>query len=141
MFTFTAVNFSSDQAQESINAAIEEVVRIEKLISSWDTASETHLINKNAGIKPVVVQKELFDLIYRSKKVSRLTDGMFDISFASIDKVWDFKSNYESVPDSVIIAKSVEKINYENIILNNCLACYANTDYCTACLNSFDALL
>ena len=118
VFSFTAVNRTAEQARGSTISALDEVIRIEKLISSWDKNSETHQININAGIKPVEVSLELFNLIERSIKVSKLTNGLFDISFASIDKVWDFKHDYVNVPDSTLIFNSIEKINYQNILLD-----------------------
>jgi thiamine biosynthesis lipoprotein len=117
-FEITAVSADSILAWNSINAAIEEIRRIEKLISSWDPNSQTSKINRNAGIKPVIVDSELFELIKRSKKVSELTGGMFDISFASIDKVWKFDDSMTQIPTEEEIAASVSKISYENIILN-----------------------
>ena len=117
-FEFIAVSDDSIKANKSIQAAISEVKRIEKLISSWDPASQTSLINANAGVKPVKVAAELFNLIKRSKKVSLLTNGIFNISYASMDKVWKFDGTMTEFPDSAIIASSVSKINFENIDLD-----------------------
>ena len=88
-FSFTAVHDTWEGADLAIRAGIQEVSRIESIISSWSSTSETSEVNRNAGIKPVKVSKELFDLIYRSKKISELSNGYFDISFASIDKAND----------------------------------------------------
>jgi len=101
-----------------LNEAVNEIIRLEKMISSWDLNSQTSKINKNAGIKPIRVNKELFNLIKRSIRISKLTDGFFDISFASIDKVWFFNKSLTKLPSSEAIKKSVDKINYKNIILN-----------------------
>ena len=117
-FEITAVSADSILAWNSVNAAIEEITRIEKLISSWDPNSQTREINRDAGIKPVAVDSELFELIRRSKKVSELTGGMFDISFASIDKIWKFEGSTTQLPSKKEITASVSKINYENIILD-----------------------
>lgn len=117
-FEFIAVCDDSIKADKSIDAANSEVKRIEKLISSWDQASQTSLINANAGIKPVKVAAELFNLIKRSKKVSLLTNGIFDISYASIDKVWKFDGTMTEFPDSAMVESSVSKINFENIVLD-----------------------
>ncbi len=117
-FSFTAVHESSDEAWHAIYAGIEEVSRIEALISSWSTTSETHAVNMNAGIAPVKVSKELFDLIQRSKKISELSNGYFDISFASIDKVWKFDGSTVAIPSDEALAASVSKINYNNIVLD-----------------------
>jgi thiamine biosynthesis lipoprotein len=117
-FVFKAVSESPELAEASIAKAIAEVVRIEALISSWKENSETFLINKSAGKKPVKVSEELFKLIERCLKVSSLTDGFFDISYASVDKIWDFQQTYSSLPDSALVKASVEKINFQNIVLN-----------------------
>ncbi len=117
-FVFTAVSNNKEVAWEAIIAAKKEVIRIESLISSWDEDSETHRINVNGGIKPVKVSSELFQLISRCLKISKLSNGFFDISFASIDKVWDFDKDYKTLPSTERIAESVAKINFKNIILN-----------------------
>jgi len=101
-----------------IDLAVDEIVRIEKLISSWDANSQTTLINKNSGIKPVKVDKELFELIQRAIKVSELTKGAFDISYASMDKVWKFDGSMTQKPSAEAIKKSIERVGYKNIILN-----------------------
>ncbi len=106
-------------AEKAIADAINEIKRIENLISSWDPNSQTSAINRNAGIKAINVDRELYDLIYRSKKVSALTEGIFDISFASIDKIWRFDGTMKKMPDASEMLKSVELINYNDIILNS----------------------
>ncbi|MFQ5485277.1 MAG: FAD:protein FMN transferase [Desulfobacterales bacterium] len=118
-FEITAVSDNEKLARKSIDAAIDEITRIEKVISSWDANSETSEVNRNAGIQPVEVSQELFDLIRRSKKVSKLTRGIFDISYASMDRIWKFDGSMNSVPDSADVASSVAKIGFNNIILDS----------------------
>jgi thiamine biosynthesis lipoprotein len=117
-FAFTAIHQDRAKAKQAVSAAIEEVKRIEKLISSWDSESESSKVNTNAGIEPVPVSAELFNLIDRSLKISKMSNGSFDISFASIDKIWTFDGREITAPDESIIKASVEKIGYENIILD-----------------------
>ena len=118
-FSFTAVHDNEHVAIAGVEAGINEVVRIERLISSWDSGSQTTLINNNAGKTPVQVNEELFFLIRRAKKVSRLTEGLFDISFASIDKVWNFENfNENRIPNKTALVESVKHIDYSKIILN-----------------------
>ncbi len=117
-FDITVIENDSVTAHKYIDTAINEIKRIEKIISSWDTHSETYKINKNAGIKSVKVSKELFDLIERSLVISKLTDGAFDISYASMDKIWKFDGSMAEMPSKESITKSVEKVGYDNIILN-----------------------
>ena len=99
-FEITAVANTDTIAWSAIQAGIDEITRIEKLISSWDTASQTSEVNRMAGIQPVVVDKELFGLIYRAKKISRLTNGAFDISFASMERIYSFNGEDHDLPDS-----------------------------------------
>ena len=117
-FEFVAVHENKQHCDQALETAVEEVRRIEQLISSWNKNSETSTINKNAGIQPVVVSEELFNLIERSKKVSQLTKGAFDISFASLDPIWTFKNQEVQAPDSMSVQASVRKIGFENIILD-----------------------
>ena len=117
-FEITIVEKNDSEANRLINIAIKEISRIESLISSWDKNSQTTLINYNSGIKPVKVDTELFNLISRSIKVSNLSQGAFDISYASLDKVWFFDKKMQKMPSDDQIANSVAKVGFENIILN-----------------------
>ena len=117
-FEFTAIGESLEDCDLAIKKAIDEVDRLEKIISSWDPNSQTSEIVINAGIKPVKVELELFNLIERSIKVSEITEGAFDISFASIDPIWKFEGQEEVMPDSSRIKKSVSKIDHKKIHLN-----------------------
>jgi len=117
-FDISVVAIDSIKAQEHINIAITEIKRIENLISSWDKNSQTSEINNNAGIKPIKVSKELYNLIQRSLAISKLTDGAFDISYASMDKIWKFDGSMKVMPSKEEINKSVSKVGFTNIILN-----------------------
>jgi FAD:protein FMN transferase len=113
---------SSDElwAQECIDAGVNEISRIEKLLTTFNDQSQTYLINENAGIEPVVVDKEVFDLIRRSIKISELTQGAFDITYGSIDKsLWNFDTSMTSLPDRETAKAMIRLINYKNIVLDD----------------------
>lgn len=117
-FDISVVSSSEEQANTFIEEAITEINRIEKMISSWDSSSQTSLINKNAGIKPTRVDGELYQLIERCLQLSKITDGAFDISYASIDKVWYFDKPMTKLPSQESIENSVRKVGYQNILLD-----------------------
>ncbi len=117
-FDISVVDIDSVSAYEDINIAKNEILRIEKLISSWDASSQTSMINANAGIAPVKVDKELFDLIQRSLAISKITDGAFDISYASMDRIWKFDGSMSRMPSEKDISNSVLSVGYQYIILN-----------------------
>lgn len=118
-FEVTVVADDARLGNQYIDMAVEEISRIEKLISSWNANSETTKINNNAGISPVKVNPELYALIERANTISLLTDGAFDISFASVDKLWKFDGTMNQMPDEQIIISSVKLVGYENIVLNS----------------------
>ena len=117
-FEITVVAPNEEIGYINIDEAVSEIERIEKIISSWDKDSETSLINKNAGIKPVKVCRELINLIERSIKISEITDGAFDITYASMDEIWRFDGTMDKVPSQERIEKSVSKVGYQKIQLD-----------------------
>ncbi len=117
-FDFTVVADNDTKANEYIDIAINEIIRIENLISEWIPATQVSKINQNAGKQPVKVDRELLELTERAMLFSKISNGAFDISFASIDKIWKFDGSMTQVPDAEAIKKSVEKIGYENIIID-----------------------
>lgn len=117
-FDITVVASNEKEGNKYIDSAIFEIARIEKLISSWDVNSETSLINKLSGIKPIKVDKELFDLIERSIAISTLTNGAFDISYASMDRIWNYDGTMREMPSEEKISSSIKKVGYQNIIID-----------------------
>lgn len=118
-FEITVVASAEGWAYERIDEAVNEIKRIEILLTTYNEDSETNLINRNAGIKPVIVSDEVFNLIERSIRISSITQGSFDISYGSIDKrLWNFDKTMTSLPDKSTAKKMVRLINYRNIILD-----------------------
>jgi len=106
-------------ANEMIALAVEEIKRIEYLLTTYSTTSETYFINENAGIAPVNVSSEIIGLIERSINISRITQGAFDITYGSIDKsLWNFDKNMKTLPDEATARKMVQLINYRNVIID-----------------------
>jgi thiamine biosynthesis lipoprotein len=118
-FEITVVSNDEKWTHEKIGLAVDEIKRIEKLLTTFDENSQTNLINKMAGIEPVRVDPEVFELIKRSLKISGVTDGAFDITYGSIDKrLWNFDRTMTSLPDAETAKQSVRLINYRNVLQN-----------------------
>jgi thiamine biosynthesis lipoprotein len=119
-FEFTAVNPSLEACQEGVAIGVEEVKRIEKLLTTFSEESVTALINKHAGLEPIHVPDEVFYLIERCQRISNITQGAFDITYGSVDKsYWNFDTKMTRLPDLKESAKAVKLVNYKNIILNS----------------------
>ncbi|MEG0760292.1 Thiamine biosynthesis lipoprotein ApbE precursor [Chryseobacterium sp. MOF25P] len=118
-FEITVVSDDENSANLHIDAAIDEIQRIEKLLTTFNDESQTNLINRNAGMKSVKVDWEIFDLIERSLRISKITDGYFDISYGGIDKsFWNFDKEMKELPNTELIKEHLKLVNYQNIILN-----------------------
>ncbi len=117
-FEITVVATDSVQANQFVNMAFDEVTRIEHLISDWIPTTQISKVNQQAGISAVKVDLEVFELVERALKISKLTDGAFDISYASMDKIWKFDGSMKTMPTEEAIKKSVAKVGYEYILLD-----------------------
>jgi FAD:protein FMN transferase len=119
-FEISVVSDDEAWAEERINMAVDEIRRIEQILTTFKEDSETALINQNAGINPVKVSEEVFRLVERSKRISEITQGAFDISYGSIDKrLWNFDKDMTTLPDPKLAKQMVRLINYRNIILDS----------------------
>ncbi|MEN2412350.1 FAD:protein FMN transferase [Flavobacterium mesophilum] len=118
-FDITIVGKDSLDAEKNIDEVIAEITRIEKLISDWKPDSQVSEVNQNAGIKPIKVDREVFELTQRALKLSEITNGGFDVSFAAMDRIWKFDGSMTEMPSAEAIKKSVEKVGYKNIILDS----------------------
>lgn len=121
-FDITMEANDSLTAEKYIDESIAEIERIENLISEWRPQTQISEVNRNAGIKPVKVDKEVIRLIQSGIYFSKLTDGAFDISIVAMDKIWKFDGSMTAMPSAEAIKKSVEKVGYQNIEMDTIAA-------------------
>jgi len=115
-FEITVVCGREEEAMARIGEAVAEISRIEKLLTTFNEESQTNLINRNAGIAPVQVDKEVFDIIQRSKKISDVTQGAFDITYGSMDKkLWKFDKTMRALPVAETARKPVHLTTYRKV--------------------------
>ncbi|MBC6699382.1 FAD:protein FMN transferase [Hymenobacter puniceus] len=118
-FTFTAVSDDDSLAWRAVRAGIREGQRIDRLCSYWDSTSQITQINRAAGLRPVVVDQEVYDLIQRTLRLSTLSDGAFDITFAGGEKIYKFdKQEHAALPDPATVQASVRRIDYRKVLLD-----------------------
>ncbi len=118
-FDISILAKDSLSAEQNIDEVIAEITRIENLISDWKPTSQVSQVNQNAEIRPVKVDREVFELTQRAIRFSEITNGGFDISFAAMDRIWKFDGSMTEMPSAEAIKKSVEKVGYKNIILDS----------------------
>lgn len=118
-FDITVVAETTAEANEQIDQAVAEIRRIEELISEWMPASQVSEVNRNAGIRPVKVDRELYELTHRAVGFSGLTGGAFDISIAAMDRIWVFDGTMDQLPSAEAVRQSVDRVGYQFIELDS----------------------
>jgi FAD:protein FMN transferase len=118
VFDISIVAQDSVQANEYIDRAVDEIDRIESLISEWRPETQLSEVNRKAGIRPVKVDREVFELTQRAIDYSIMTGGAFDISIAAMDKLWRYDGTILEMPTPEAVRKSVEKVGYLQIVLD-----------------------
>jgi thiamine biosynthesis lipoprotein len=118
-FEISVVSEEENIANKNIKLAVDEISRIEQLLTTFKPDSQTNQINNEAGISPVKVDLEVFQLIQRSIRISEISQGAFDITYGSLDKrFWNFDTQMKSLPNAEDAKKSVSLIDYRNVILD-----------------------
>src|SRR6202048_3254404 len=102
--------------EASIDAVMAEMRRIDELMSHYKPESELSSINQHAADAPVVVDKELFDLIKLSTHYSEITEGAFDITYASVGYLYDFPHHVH--PSEAQIKAALPAVNWRNMLLD-----------------------
>lgn len=105
-----------DKGNEAIDAVMAELRRIDNLMSHYKPESELSQINEHANERPVQVDKELFDLIKLSTHYSQITEGAFDITYASVGYLYNYPKHIH--PTEKQIEQALPAVNWRNMLLD-----------------------
>lgn len=108
---------SNSQARHCSNLVFDEMKRINKLMSPYLEQSELFQINRNAANHSIKISDELFDLIETALSYSELSEGAFDITFASVGFLYDYRNKLK--PTQKEIDQSLSAINFRHVKLND----------------------
>lgn len=103
-------------ADRSMDSVMAEMHRIDRQLSPYKADSELSLVNDRAADEAVVVSDEMLMLLERSLYYSRISDGAFDISFASVGRFYDYREGRQ--PDQETLESHLPAIDYRAIELN-----------------------
>ena len=103
-------------AELLIQAVIDEMNRIDQSMSPYIATSELSKVNQQGYINPVMISDELFTLISQAQSIAELSQGAFDITYASIGYQYDYRNKHK--PEQLEIDKALPAINYQSIVLN-----------------------
>jgi thiamine biosynthesis lipoprotein len=119
----TVIEVTVDAAAEGEARAVfssvdRELRRIEGQMSEWLDTSPVSAVNRAAGEGPVKVPKELFNVISAALKVSEISGGAFDITWASMRGLWDFRPGHERKPRPEEVKARLGLVDYRAVVLD-----------------------
>ena len=104
------------KAESAIDAVLDEMRHIDESMSTYKPTSEVSQVNGNAANGPMKISKELFDLLVTAKEYSVITDGAFDITYASVGYMYDFRKHVH--PDEAQIGQALPAVDYRHVLLD-----------------------
>ena len=106
----------SDTARQGVETVLQEMRRIDAGMSPYIETSELARLNVSAQRRPFKTSKELFSLVQRSLDFSELTGGAFDITFASVGFLYDYRNKIR--PGETQRERAADLINYRKLALD-----------------------
>ena len=113
---FWLANPNKAQEQKLIQLVEQEMFRIDQQMSPYKKESELSTVNRDAAKKPINVSEELYNLLKSANRISEMSHGSFDITYASIGYQYNYRDKKR--PNQSSIDKALPAINYHSIILN-----------------------
>ena len=113
---FTTETLNEAAVRAALGRAYQEILRLEGLMTTWREDSEVSRINAAAGKEAVAVSDETFEVIAKSLWIAKLSEGTFDITFASMGDLWKFdEDKVMAIPPAAAIEKARKKIDYRKV--------------------------
>lgn len=116
-FELIVVEKDQHTAALRLHEGIEEIRRIEGLLTEFNAASQTSRLNQHAGSNAVTVDPEVYQLIQRSIRLSALTQGAFDISSGTLKTLYNFKERGHHLPHPASVSAALKRVGYRKIRL------------------------
>lgn len=105
-------------AADASTAALDLVDQLEDQLSAFRPKSELSRINAIAAHAPVPVESRLFELLALCARLSRETQGAFDITSSPLSRVWGFHDRNGRVPDDLDIATARDLVGMHHVGLD-----------------------
>ena len=104
------------QGEAALRAVMAEMHRIDRAMSPHKADSELSIINRDAATRAVAISGEMVRLIRRAKEFSQLSGGAFDITYASVGHLYDYRAQVR--PSDAAIGRAREAIGHRHLLLD-----------------------
>ncbi len=117
---FSTRDLDASRVHALFQAATDEIVRLEKLMTTWDPASEISRVNAAAGSRPIAVSPETFDVVREALHASAISEGTFDITFETLHGLWKFDQDLDPHPPTADqVREHVRYVGYKHVKLDS----------------------
>jgi thiamine biosynthesis lipoprotein len=118
LVTITVAAVNEVEATSAIDAGMEEIRRLDRMMSIYRDDSEITQVNLAAGKRPVKVSAEMIEAVEAAARASELTNRAFDITVGPLVVLWQMKLKEGKVPTDAEIARIKKLVNYKNVVVN-----------------------
>lgn len=117
--TFSIAAWGSDRGTlaATVESALEEARRLDRLLSNYRPESEWSAVNRSAADRDVTVSQELFDLLAACVRYSEQSEGTFDITVGPLMRVWGFYKGTGRMPHRSEVRTALARTGYKNLAL------------------------
>src|SRR5947207_9747484 len=117
-YSIAVYGYDRIKMEAAVDAAFDEVRRLDDMLSNYKPESEWSAVNANAAERPVKVSPELFQLLSACLEYSRAGEGAFDITVGPLMKVWGFYKGSGHLPHRAEVAAALTRVGYRHILLD-----------------------
>jgi thiamine biosynthesis lipoprotein len=118
VYSIVAYARDPDRAKPALEAAFDEVDRIDRFASLYKRDSALSQLNAASGGGSIPVDRELFDLIAEAMTYSQVSAGAFDVTVGPLMRAWGFLDGDGRVPSAKELALARERVGYRHISLD-----------------------
>ena len=105
-----------EKGEHLMQQSLERFHQVDEQMSPYKADSELSRINTEAYRHPVTVSANLFALLQKSLQLSYLSHGAFDMTYASVGYLYDYRAG--KMPDDKTIGENLSGINYRAVKLD-----------------------
>lgn len=116
-FELIATGDNTDIIEQRLSIGVNEIQRIENLLTEFNDSSITGQLNAQAGLHALPVPAEVYGLLQRCQHLSQVTQGAFDITAGALKRLWRFKEKGFQWPAPSAIANAMASTGYQHIKL------------------------
>jgi thiamine biosynthesis lipoprotein len=119
MGTRIAVELWSEDAalgERAMTAVIDEMRRVDRLMSTYKPESQLSQVNAHAYERPVEVHPDIIDVVEKSLQYSKLSNGAFDVTYASVGYLYDYRAHRH--PTDAQIAAALPGVDYRQVVVD-----------------------